>query len=143
MDLIKRKTKLKDGEVWCDYPFTKDPSCLPYNRNTVVKVEEKVEKDLIRDNLHEIYNEQIRDQLRRGVAVKLSEDDLKSWTGPCQYITHHAVLNDSVTIPCRVESNSSFNNGGNSLNSCMATGPNSLNPMLDVILRFSCWPVAV
>ena len=74
LDLIKSKTKLKNGEVWCDYPFIKDPSCLSNNRNTVLKVEEKVEKDLIRDNLHEVYNNQIRDFIKRGVAVKLPED---------------------------------------------------------------------
>ena len=143
LDLIKEKTKLHNGEVWCDYPFMKDPACLPFNRNTVVKVAEKVERDLIRDNLHEAYNDQIRDQLKRGVAVQLSEDELASWTGPCQYITHHAVLKDSITTPVRVVSNSSFNNGGRSLNSCLASGPNSLNPMLDVMLRYRCNQVAV
>ena len=81
--------------------------------------------------------------MKRGVAVKLSEDELASWTGPCQYITHHAVLKDSVTTPVRVVSNSSFNNGGKSLNSCLASGPNSLNPMLDVMLRYRCRKVAV
>ena len=102
LDLIRSKTKLLEGEVWCEYPFTKDPYCLSNNRSTVIKVAEKVEKDLLRDGLHDAYNEQIRDQLKRGVAVKLSEDELNSWTGPCQWITHHAVLKDSVTTPVRV-----------------------------------------
>ena len=48
-----------------------------------------------------------------------------------------------MTTPVRVVSNSSFNNCGNSLNSCLATGPNSLNPMLDVMLRFRSYPVAL
>ena len=143
LDLIKEKTRLHNGEVWCDYPFMKNPACLSFNRNTVVKVAEKVERDLIRDNLHEAYNDQIRDQLKRGVAVKLSEDEMASWTGPCQYITHHAVLKDSVTTPVRSVSNSSFNNHGHSLNSCLASGPNSLNPMLDVMIRYRCYPVAM
>ena len=30
-----------------------------------------------------------------------------------------------------------------SLNSCLASGPNSLNPMIDVMLRYRCHPVAV
>ena len=45
-----------------------------------MKVAEKVEKDLIRDGLHETYNDQIRDFLKRGVAVKLSQDEIDSWT---------------------------------------------------------------
>ena len=143
LDLICSKTKLHEGEIWCEYPFKKDPSCLSHNRSTVIKVAEKVEKDLLRDGLYECYNDQIRDQLKRGVAVKLSQDEISSWTGPCNWITHHAVLKDSVTTPVRVVSNSSFNNRGHSLNSCLAAGPNSLNPMLDVMLRFRCQPVAV
>ena len=143
LDLIESKTKLINGEVWCDYPFIKDPSCLSYNRATVVKVAERVEKDLMKDGLHGAYNEQIKSQLERGVAIQLSADEMESWTGPCQYITHHAVLKDSVTTPVRVVSNSSFNNHGNSLNSCLATGPNSLNPMLFVMVRFRCYLVAL
>ena len=134
LDLIKEKTQLRDGEVWCDYPYVKDPSCLANNRNAAIKVAEKVERDLLRDNLYEAYNDQIRDQLKRGVAVKLSEDEIQSWTGPCQWISHHAVLKDSVTTPVRVVSNSSFNNCGKSLNGCLASGPNSLNSMMDVML---------
>lgn len=75
--------------------------------------------------------------------MKLSEDELQSWTGPCQWISHHAVLKDSVTTPVRVVSNSSFNNCGKSLNSCLASGPNSLNPMMDVMLKYRCRPVGI
>ena len=98
---------------------------------------------MIRDGLLAAYNEQIMSQLERGVAIKLTEEEIGSWSGPFQYITHHAVLKDSVTTPVRVVSNSSFNNAGNTLNSCLATGPNSLNPMMDVMLRFRCRPVAI
>ena len=143
LDLIKSKTKLINGEIWVEYPFVKNPACLPYNRHCVVRVAEKVEKGLIKDGLHNVYCEQIKQFLDRGVAVKLSQEEMQSWTGPCQYITHHGVLKDSVTTPLRVVTNSSFNNGGNSLNSCMASGPNSLNPMLDVMLRFRTYPIAV
>ena len=143
LDLIKSKTKLINGEVWCEYPFIKNPSCLPYNRHSAVRVAEKVEKDLMKDGLHDVYCEQIKQFLDRGVAVMLSAEEMKSWTGPCQYITHHGVLKDSVSTPLRVVTNSSFNNGGNSLNSCLASGPNSLNPMLDVMLRFRSYPIAI
>ena len=52
-------------------------------------------------------------------------------------------MKDSVTTPLRVVTNSSFNNRGKSLNSCLASGPNSLNPMLDVMLRFRCHEVGL
>ena len=36
--LIKANTRLEDGEIWCDYPFIKDPACLSNNRNAAVNV---------------------------------------------------------------------------------------------------------
>ena len=51
LDLIRSKTKLINGEVWCEYPYIKDPACLPFNRRTVEKVPDKVQRDLIRDGL--------------------------------------------------------------------------------------------
>ena len=42
LELIKANTKLVDGQIWCDYPFIKDPACLPNNRSSAVAVAEKV-----------------------------------------------------------------------------------------------------
>ena len=138
LELIKSKVKLVDGQIYCDYPFIKDPSCLSNNRASAVAVAEKVWRGLKKDNLLSTYNEQVQQILDRGAAVKLSKQEMEEYVGPVQYISHHGVLKDSVSTPCRMVTNSSFNNCGRSLNSCLATGPNSLNPMLDVLLRFRC-----
>ena len=134
LDLIRSKMRLEKGEVWCGYPYVKNPACLSDNRRAVERVAVKVERGLIKDGLHDVYNKEILSQLERGVAVKLSDKEMEDWCGPFQYITHHAVLKDSKTTPVRVVTNSSFNNAGSSLNSCIARGPNSLNPMLHVML---------
>ena len=141
LDVITEKTQLKDGHIWCDYPYKKDPACLPFNRGAALKVEEKVERDLMRDGLIEVYNEQVQSMLDRGTAVKLSKQEIDDWAGPAHYITHHPVLKDSVTTPVRLVSNSSF--GSPSLNSILMKGPNSLNSMLDIMLRWRCWDVAL
>ena len=60
-----------------------------------MKVAERVEKGLMKDGLYSAYNEQIKSQLDRGVAIKMSQEEMEAWSGPCQYITHHAVLKDS------------------------------------------------
>ena len=138
LELIKANTRLENGQIWCDYPYIKDPACLPNNRAAAVAVAEKVRQGLKKDNLLHAYNEQVQQILDRGAAVKISKQELDEYVGPSQYISHHAVLKDSVSTPCRMVTNSSFNNSGNSLNSCLAAGPNSLNPMLDVTLRFRC-----
>ena len=74
--------------------------------------------------------------IERGTFVKLTKEELEPYDGPKQYITHHGVLKDSVTTPLRVVTNSSFNNAGNSLNSCLPKGPNSLNDVIGITLRF-------
>ena len=138
MDLIKANTSLTNGEIWCNYPFVKDPACLPNNRGAAVRVAEKVWSSLKKDGLLPAYNEQVQQILDRKAAVKLSKEEMADYEGPFQYISHHPVLKDSVSTPVRMVTNSSFNNAGNSLNSCLAAGPNSLNPMVDVVLRFRC-----
>ena len=134
LDLIKSNTKLINGEIWCDYPFIKDPACLFINRGSAVKVAEKVWQGL-KDKLLHVYNEQVQQILDRKTAIKLCKEEMRDYQGPCQYISHHAVLKNSPSTPCRMVTNSSFNNCGNCLHSCLASGPNSLNPMLDVLLR--------
>ena len=67
---------------------------------------------------------------------------MKEYSGPVNYITHHGVMKDSVTTPLRVVTNSSKKNGQFSLNDLMPKGPNSLNDMLAVMLRFRTYIVA-
>ena len=97
-----------------------------------------MEKRLIKTGFYETYNQEIKKALDRGAAVKLSKDELAEWKGPVNYIAQHGVIQDSVSTPFRVVSNSSLKNGTYSLNECLIRGPNSLNSMLDISLRFRC-----
>ena len=64
---------------------------------------------------------------------------MTDYGGPAQYITHHGVLKDSTSTPLRVVTNSSFKNGKYSLNDILPKGPNSLNDMLEVTVRFRAY----
>ena len=136
LKLISDNIDVVDGEVHVKYPFIKDPSCLQNNRIVAVKVAGRLWSSLQRDGLLNAYHEEMRKYIDRGTFVKLSQEELTTYEGPNQYITHHGVLKDSVSTPLRVVTNSSFNNGGHSLNSCLPKGPNSLNDMLVITLRF-------
>ena len=138
LNLISDHVKIIDGEVHVEYPFIKNPSCLPNNRAVAVKVADRLWSSLTKDDLLPAYHEEMKKYIERGTFVKLSKEEMASYEGPHQYITHHGVLKDSVTTPLRVVTNSSFNNCGNSLNSCLPKGPNSLNDMLAITLRFRC-----
>ena len=138
LQLISENIKVVDGEVHVQYPFIKHPSCLPNNRGVAVKVASRLWTSLQKDGLLPSYHEEMRKYIDRGTFVKLTKEEMDSYEGPHQYITHHGVLKSSVTTPLRVVTNSSFNNSGNSLNSCLPKGPNSLNDMLGITLRFRC-----
>ena len=74
---------------------------------------------------------------KRGVARKLSDEEIQSYDGPIHYIAHHDVLKpDSKSTPCRIVSNSSTNYHGHILNEYYAKGPDMLNNLLAVLLRF-------
>ena len=139
MEALKKNTKLLDDGIHVRYVFKKDPKCLPDNRSTVVKIAARQEQRLLKTGHLEFYNQEIQKYIDRGAAVKLSKDEIDEWKGPRNYISHHGVERNSPTTPLRIVTNSSLNNGGNSLNSCLIGGPNSLNPMLDIALRFRCY----
>ena len=139
LDALKEGIKLVDGTLQVRYQFKKDPRSLPNNRNAAMKIAEKLEQRLTKEMKRDYYNQQFQELLDRGAVVKLSKEELESWQGPINYISHHGVEQDSVTTPLRIVSNSSLKNGGKSLNDCLITGPKSLNSMFDIMQRFRCY----
>ena len=138
LEMLQKGVKLVHGKLQVSYPFVRDPHCLPNNRHTVIKMAEKQENRLIKSGHLERYNKEFQKYLDRGAAVKLTEQELEEYKGPINYISHHGVIQDSVTTPLRIVTNSSLKNGTFSLNECLARGPNSLNSMLGITLRFRC-----
>ena len=138
LDAIRQGVKLVDGEIRVQYQFQKDPKSLPNNRNVAIKIADKLEKRLENDGHLEYYNQELKKYFERGAAVKLTDEEINSWQGPVNYISHHGVEQDSVSTPLRIVTNSSLKNGGKSLNDCLITGPKSLNSMFDIMLRFRC-----
>ena len=136
LQAISENISIVNGETIVKYPLKRDPSCLPYNRNTAVNVASKLWTNLKKDDLLQPYNEEIKKYMDRGTFVILSKEELEEYCGPVQYITHHGVMKDSVSTPLRVVTNSSFRNGKYSLNDILPKGPNSLNDMLEVTVRF-------
>ena len=138
LEMLRKGVTLENGQLYVKYPFVRDPHCLPNNRAAVIKMAEKQEKRMIKSGHLAKYNQEFQKYLDRGAVVKLSKEEIQNWKGPINYISHHGVVSDSVTTPLRIVTNSSLKNGTRSLNECLARGPNSLNSMLDITLRFRC-----
>lgn len=91
-----------------------------------------------------MYHKQIESKIERGVARKLTKEEIEDYNGPVFYISHHEVLKlESKTTPYRAVFNSSANFHGHVLNEYYAKGPDMLNNLLGMILRFREEPVAI
>lgn len=91
-----------------------------------------------------MYHKQIESKIERGVARKLTKEEIEDYNGPVFYISHHEVLKlESKTTPYHIVFNSSANFHGHVLNEYYAKGPDTLNNLLGVILRFREEPVAI
>jgi len=50
-----------------------------------------------------VYDNQVQDMVQRGVARKLTKEELNNYKGPIHYISHHEVLKpDSKSTPVRI-----------------------------------------
>ncbi|XP_047245689.1 uncharacterized protein LOC124882978 [Girardinichthys multiradiatus] len=75
--------------------------------------------------------------VQRKAAIKLSEATLNRWEGPVWYVNHQVAPNPhSVTTPVRLVWDSSQRFEGQSINDILLKGPDVLNLIRAVLLRF-------
>ena len=75
--------------------------------------------------------------MERGVARKVSKEEIEQYEGPKYYINYHGVMNpSSVSTPFRIVFNSSLKYCGSSLNEYLAKGPSLLNSLFGILLRW-------
>ena len=129
----------KIGNQWqVSYPWKKDPSALPDNREQAQTKLESTERRLAKNPEHaKAYNEQMKEMADMNFSRKLSSEEVKSYEGPVHYISHHEVVRpEKKSTPIRIVFNSSSSYHGHSLNEYWFKGPDLLNSLFGVILRF-------
>ena len=137
----------KDKKIWtAEYPWVKDPKDLPNNVSAAVARMKSTEKRLSKlgPQYSALYDDQIKDMVNRGVAKKLSVQEINEYDGPVHYVTHHDVLKpNSSSTPLRIVFNSSAFYMGHSLNDYWAKGPNVLTNLLGILIRFRQGQIAL
>ncbi|GAA6082858.1 uncharacterized protein LOC108181458 [Tachysurus ichikawai] len=120
------------------YPWIQDPVTLPYNRSGVEAVFLRTEKQFrMVPEWQGIYAAQVHDMVERGAAKKLTKEETDSWKGPVWYVSHLVAPNShSTTTPVRLVWNSSQKFKGLSMNDLLLKGPDVLNPIRAVLIRF-------
>ena len=127
------------------YPFLEDPSILSNNVHQAIKIGEREERKLFKEGLMDDFNTEFNKMISCGALVKLSKGDMESWTGPVHYVSlQHVLKPESTTTPLRIVTNSSLSDrNGNSLNSILMKGPNSLSDQRDVLSRWRTYECAL
>jgi hypothetical protein len=144
--LIIEKSCKKVGNQWLiPYPWKKDPKQLPDNRSQAVKRLESTERRLMKQpEQAAAYDKQMMEMNEMNFSRKVTEEELKNYKGPVHYVSHHAVLRpEKASTPLRIVFNSSAVYQGHSLNDYWLKGPDLLNSLFEVILRFRENEVAV
>ncbi|XP_062390786.1 uncharacterized protein LOC134078694 [Sardina pilchardus] len=131
--------KHSDTPHWdAAYPWKVSPAILPDNRRAVEATFKNTEARLAREPVWKAaYGEQIHEMVSRGAAIKLTKEEIEGWNGPIWYISHLVAPNPhSSSTPVRIVWNSSQEFKGLSLNNLLHKGPDVLNPIRGVLLRF-------
>ena len=118
---------------------------LPNTKEQATRRLEAMEKQLSKNPEHaKAYNSQMKEMEDLKFSRKITQEEERQYTGPVHYITHHAVVRpEKKSTPLRIVYNSSSSYKGHRLNDYWLKGPDLLNNLLGVILRFREEPVAV
>ena len=120
LELIEDSVTIEDGQVFCQYPFIRDPNVLSDNRSEMLNKSIRMEQSMKRRGILEDYNAEFKKFIDRGVISEVTKEEIDSYDGPINVISHHGVPQPSkVTTPLRIVSSSSQDNRGHSLNSCL------------------------
>ena len=152
LEVIKSKVclDLEDRRIKVEYPFMTDPAVLGNakinNRGQAIAVQRSVENRLIKKGLVDVYNSEMNKFIERRTVSLVTPDELARWEGAVHYVSHHEVLKPSSgSTPCRIVTNSALVNRtcGKSLNQILMKGPNCLNSLVEVLIRFRSYETAL
>ena len=88
------------------------------------------------------YDDIIRDQVDKGIVEPVTETDPA--LSRLHYLPHHAVIRtDKTTTKLRIVYDASAKLNGPSLNDCLHTGPKFNQLILDILMRFRSFKVAL
>ena len=139
-EVIKENLKLDPStKTWTTkYPYKCDPSVLQNNKEQVLAMSERMKKRMSNNPaLKKSVDDQIEDFLRRDVLVEITKEEEEAYEGPVNYLTFHVVENPgSASTPYRLVINSSLKFRGISFNDTLMKGPNSLQNLFGIQLRF-------
>lgn len=138
--LEERSRRLPDGRFETGLLWRNESMVLPNNRETAVRRLYSIERKLDKSPaLKEQYHKQMAHLLESGYAEEATEPPQP---GRTWYLPHFAVINPSKPKP-RIVLDAAARTHGICLNDCLLTGPDLLQSLPGVLMRFRQREIAV
>ena len=137
---------VETGVVSANYPWKPCVMRMQDNRRQVEKVQQSMEKHMVKSGTHADYVEEMKKAIGEGKVRRITEDEMTAWHGPVHYITTFGVVKpESVSTRMRIVSNAALRNSVShlSLNDCMWPGPNALCDLLDCLIFWRAVKAAI
>ncbi len=141
---FEQNISFKDGRYEVGLPWRKPRPILPDNHELSQKRLHSLLRRLRQSPaILQEYDAVIRKQVELGIVQQVPDSDF-GIVGSVHYLPHHAVVKqEKETTKVRVVYDASARAGGPSLNECLFAGPNFNQKILDILLRFRSYPVAL
>ena len=142
LNTMKQSIRLVDGHYQIALPWKPGAPNFVNNRCLAElrlnALQKKLDKNL---ELKQKYTAVVEDYLAKGYAEKVETE--KSYSEMCWYLPHHAVLNPRKPDKVRVVFDCSATFQKQSLNQQLLQGPDFLNSLVGVLLRFRKGKIAM
>ena len=143
-DNFKGTIMFKNGRYEVSLPWKSTTTRLPSNRDLAGRRLDGLLKRLYHHpEVLQEYHAVMQEQLRQGIIEKVDET-LQNTGNIVHYIPHHAIIRqDKQTTKLRIVYDASARGSGPSLNDCLHSGPKFDQSILDIVMRFRAYKVAV
>lgn len=137
MKIIEDTTVLKNGHYTTSLPWKDDSVSLPNNRKLAEVRLSHLKKKLKSNHDHkEMYCKQMTDYLQKGYAVPCDDVGSTEESKKTYYLPHHGVVNVNKPGKVRVVFDCAAKYQGMSLNDNLLQGPDLVNSLVGVLIRF-------
>ena len=143
LEMWDRETVFIDGHYSVPIPWKQERPCLPDNMRVALHRLHGLRRRLEKNELMSRYDEGVRKFLDRGYAEKVPDNELHANDGTVWYLPHHPVVSEAKGGKLRIVMDCSAKLGDVSLNNQCLRGPDFVNKLIHVILRFRQYRYAI
>ena len=142
-DLWEEKVTFKDGHYELPIPWKDETPAFPSNMHQAKTRLASTLRRLRRTGMYDRYDAEMQKMLNSGYAEEVPEVELTRSDGKLWYLPHHPVFHEAKPDKVRIVHDCAAACQGISLNSQCHRGPDLVNKLLHVLLRFRRYQCAV